>query len=205
MELETLTLSPNQPVLSCRHVSPKGRHCRQAVPAPDSLYCAIHEAKHRSAASSIQLTIDLATQLKEVRSASDITEFLIGVVNLLAENRIPARRAAVLTYIANSIRQSLRDEQREAASPLSGSIWATWIPAGGLCLFLWNLIRPPRPFSAATREAICAHARSSPPQSTPRQSPRNVTPLTYGRPWPVVHEERGRAAHQRLGRYAPFA
>ena len=116
MELQTLTVSPNQPLPSCRHVSPKGRHCRQAVPTPDSLYCAIHAAKHRSAVSSTQLTIDLATQLKEVRSASDITEFLIGVINLLAENRIPARRAAVLTYIANSIRQSLRDEQREAAS-----------------------------------------------------------------------------------------
>lgn len=121
MELQTLTVSPNQPLPSCRHVSPKGRHCRQAVPTADSLYCAIHAAKHHSAASSTQLTIDLASQLREVHSSSDITGFLIGVINLLAENRIPARRAAVLTYIANSIRQSLRDEQREAASAESSS------------------------------------------------------------------------------------
>lgn len=116
MELQTLTVSPNPSLPSCRHLSPKGRHCRQAVPTPDSLYCAIHAAKHHSAASSTQLTIDLASHLREVQSSSDITGFLIGVINLLAENRIPARRAAVLTYIANSIRQSLRDEQREAAS-----------------------------------------------------------------------------------------
>ena len=137
MELQTLAVNPNQPLPSCRHVSPKGRHCRQAVPAPDSLYCAIHSAKHRSAASSTQLTIDLASHLKEVHSASDITGFLIGVINLLAENRIPARRAAVLTYIANSIRQSLRDEQREAdAAPVE-------IDMGDLDPRRRHLLQPP--------------------------------------------------------------
>ena len=137
MELETLTVNPNQPLPSCRHVSPKGRHCRQAVPTPDSLYCAIHAAKHHSAASSTQLTIDLASHLKEVHSSSDITGFLIGVINLLAENRIPARRAAVLTYIANSIRQSLRDEQREAdAAPVE-------IDMGDLDPRRRHLLQPP--------------------------------------------------------------
>jgi hypothetical protein len=102
---------------ACAHVSPKGRHCHQAVFSADSPYCSIHARQRRHSTS--QITSQLASKLKEVQSASDITEFLIGVLNLLAEDRIPARRAAVLTYIANSIRQSLRDEQREADSSTS--------------------------------------------------------------------------------------
>lgn len=114
MENEPIVTNPDTtPLPSCRHISPKGRHCHQAVLNADSLYCAIHAPRYRRSAS--QITSELASKLKEVQSASDITEFLIGVLNLLAEERIPARRAGVLTYIANSIRQSLRDEQREAA------------------------------------------------------------------------------------------
>ena len=114
MEHQAVIADPEVLLPVCQHVYPKGRHCRQAVSAPDSPYCTIHELQRRR--SSTQLAVQLASKLKEVQSVSDITEFLIGVINLLAENRIPARRAAVLTYIANSIRQSLRDEQREAAS-----------------------------------------------------------------------------------------
>lgn len=114
MEHQILVANPEVVLPVCQHIFPKGRHCRQAASAPDSPYCAIHARGCRLA--SAQLAAQLASKLKEVQSASDITEFLIGVINLLAENHIPARRAAVLTYIANSIRQSLRDEQREAAS-----------------------------------------------------------------------------------------
>jgi len=72
----------------------------------DAIYCAIHAPKHRTNAAA------LAAKLKGISSYGDITHFLIGVINLLAEDRISARRAAVFTYIANSIRQAAREEDR---------------------------------------------------------------------------------------------
>jgi hypothetical protein len=154
MEHQTLIADPEVVLPVCQHIYPKGRHCRQAVSAPDSPYCTVH-VRSRNRAST-QLAAQLASKLKEVQSASDITEFLIGVINLLAENHIPARRAAVLTYIANSIRQSLRDEQREAASAEDSS--PPQIDFGDLL----------KPFPAPDRSAVEENAHGYQAPGVPR-------------------------------------
>src|SRR5262249_19132038 len=93
----------------CTHIYPKGRHCRQAVLNADALYCAIHAPQHRTSIAA------LAAKLNGISAFEAIPRFLIGVLNLLAQGQIPPRRAAVFTYIANSIRQAAREEDRVAS------------------------------------------------------------------------------------------
>jgi hypothetical protein len=59
---------------------------------------------------------DLPPELCEFSDISHVTKFLARLLVLLSENRISPRRAAVLSYIANSILSSLRAAQRQADS-----------------------------------------------------------------------------------------
>jgi hypothetical protein len=119
-----LAVKPCDVLHSCQHIYPKGRHCRQAVIDPDSAFCAAHAPRPRLATLAPNPASELASKLKEVESAADVTQFLAGLLNLLADNRVSARRAAVLTYIANSMLHSIRATQREDDSP--GQVMVDW-------------------------------------------------------------------------------
>jgi hypothetical protein len=121
--IQVFNVKPDDVPPPCQHIFPKGRHCRRAASGPDSQYCVYHARFHRPAASALASATDLASKLKQVSSAADVTDFLAGLLNLLAENRISVRRAAVLTYIANSMLHSLRAEQREDSS---GPLFVDW-------------------------------------------------------------------------------
>lgn len=124
MERQVIAVKPTGALPSCRHIYPKGRHCRQAVIDPDSAYCATHAPLPRPATVAPDSAAEIASKLKEVESAADVTQFLAGLLNLLADNRVSARRAAVLTYIANSMLHSLRAEQR--ANDSTGPFMVDW-------------------------------------------------------------------------------
>jgi hypothetical protein len=72
---------------------------------------------------------DLPPEFCEFSDISHVTKFLARLLVLLSENRISPRRAAVLSYIANSILSSLRAAQRQADSePQELQIYWTGIP-----------------------------------------------------------------------------
>ena len=85
----------------CRHTSPTGRRCR--TPAGTSAgFCAKHE--HEQAA---EVAAALTANLDDLSSPEQINTFLSRLLLLLAQDKISARRAAVLTYIASQLLRSV--------------------------------------------------------------------------------------------------
>jgi hypothetical protein len=108
--------SPNS-LPSCTHIFAKGRHCRQAVAKSGDLFCATHAPSHALATPPDPLA-ELASELGEITEIHQISQFLAKVLKLACLNLISISRAAALTYIANSLLNSLRlqnSEQRIAA------------------------------------------------------------------------------------------
>jgi hypothetical protein len=103
---------------SCTHIFAKGRHCRQAVAKPGDLFCAVHAPSHVLTAPPPDPLADLASQLGEISEINQVSQFLAKILKLACQNLISISRAAALTYIANSLLNSLRlqnSEQRIAA------------------------------------------------------------------------------------------
>ena len=100
------------PLPICTHIFNKGRHCRQAVSHFGGRFCATHARRHSQLAP---LPVPLAELDAEISDATDIAQvsrFLAKVLRLACQNRIGIRRAAALTYIANSLLNSLLNSLR---------------------------------------------------------------------------------------------
>ena len=113
---QTLSSSPAGASASlplCSNVSPKLRRCRQPVTHLGAQFCRTHSRIRRPRQLEANPLTDLPADLSSLNSYSEVTLFLARVLTLLSENRISPRRAAVLTYIANSILNSLRAAERQ--------------------------------------------------------------------------------------------
>lgn len=107
-------LSPNQ----CCRLSPTGRRCRAARSSPASCLCPRHRTMEQNARSA-DLSPDLAARLGDIReslqSVEGICDSLAELYVLLAQNRVSARRAAVLAQISNLVLRLLPDEEADQA------------------------------------------------------------------------------------------
>ena len=61
----------------------------------------------------VDLSADFLIQLDGLRSAGQINQFLAKLLILVVQNRISARRAAVLAYITNQLLRTLPAIDRE--------------------------------------------------------------------------------------------
>jgi hypothetical protein len=95
----------------CRHLDKSNRRCRKLVSDPESGLCNTHTA----AQAEPDLSADLTAGLEEFTSPATINNFLSRLLLLLSQNRISARRAAVLAYITNQILHTVAAIEREAA------------------------------------------------------------------------------------------
>jgi len=106
-------LSPNQ----CCHLSQTGRRCRAARSSPTSSLCTRHRAMEQNARSA-DLSPELAVRLTDIRkslqSVEGVRDSLAELYVLLAQNRVSARRAAVLAHISNLLLRLLPDEEDAA-------------------------------------------------------------------------------------------
>ena len=106
-------LSPNQ----CCHLSQTGRRCRAARCSPTSSLCTRHRAMEQTARSA-DLSSDLAARLTDIReslqSADGVRDSLAELYVLLAQNRVSARRAAVLAHISSLVLRLLPEEEDAA-------------------------------------------------------------------------------------------
>ena len=120
----------------CQYHSPSGRRCRFPVSDSRSPHCLRHAsrlaptsrglaptsrglAQPRSAALDDGLSSVLPTDPAAFKSPSQINDFLSALLVHLAQNRISARRAAVLAYITNQLLRTLPaiEKELEAQSP----------------------------------------------------------------------------------------
>src|SRR5712672_991538 len=91
----------------CAHRFSNSKRCRLYVTTLDASYCSIHAQLPQNQQDSPETSAVLTADLKEFRSAIPINEFLARLLLLLAENKISARRAAVLAYITNQLLHTL--------------------------------------------------------------------------------------------------
>jgi hypothetical protein len=91
----------------CQHRTATGKRCRLRVTDTSSGLCFQHASRGLHLLDSADLRSALAGELTEFNSAADINGFLSRLLLHLAENRVGARRAAVLAYISNLLLRTL--------------------------------------------------------------------------------------------------
>jgi len=107
-----------QPIASniprCLHRTPAGRRCRSRVSEPGMHFCERHTYLHTNLPATSDLAPQLLGDLIEIECAEDTRRILSKLFILLAQDRIPQKKAAVLTYILQQLLRSLAAIEREA-------------------------------------------------------------------------------------------
>jgi hypothetical protein len=87
---------------SCSHRHPSGKRCRFPV-YENSLFCALHSQPQFAPTQvpDVDLSSHFGPDSLNFKSACEVNEFLSSLARLMIENRISARRASVLAYIAS--------------------------------------------------------------------------------------------------------
>jgi hypothetical protein len=92
--------------LRCAYRTADGRQCRLFVTDAHAVLCPQHRAQqeHQDAADHYQ---HLTTNFQYFQTAQGINHSLMNLYQLLAQNRISPRRAAVLSYISSLLLRTL--------------------------------------------------------------------------------------------------
>ncbi|GAC1663816.1 MAG: hypothetical protein NVS9B4_18890 [Candidatus Acidiferrum sp.] len=94
----------------CNYSTPSGRPCRLPVRDVQSPRCSYHSTIRNADFDPEDLSSALTDKLSEFKSPSDINALLSRLLLLLAQNRITARRAAVLAYISNLLLRTIEEQ-----------------------------------------------------------------------------------------------
>jgi hypothetical protein len=98
----------------CQHRTRTGRRCRHSVSNAAAGLCSKHVHSRPIRFEESDLSAALIGQLTELKSASDLNQVLSNLFRLLSQDRIAARRAAVLAYIGNLLLRTLPALEHEA-------------------------------------------------------------------------------------------
>jgi hypothetical protein len=71
----------------------------------------------------VDLSVNFAAQLAELKSAEQINDFLGELLTLVVQNRISVRRAAVLAYITNQLLRTVSIMNKEDENEAAGFIF----------------------------------------------------------------------------------
>jgi hypothetical protein len=104
---QTVELVDSLPICTYIFVNSR-RHCRQAVAKLGDPFCATHARSHALVTPANDPLAELVTELGDASEIQQVSRFLAKVLKLACQNRISVRRAAALTYIANSLLNSIR-------------------------------------------------------------------------------------------------
>jgi hypothetical protein len=142
----------------CQFQYADGRLC--GLPALDSLkgYCRSHATlKSRSIHREDDLSTDLASPLGEYISQIEINHVLGKLFESLAANRVSAKRAATLAYIAQLLLQSQQGGKEEARRwPIDNSTFKQWL----------DIKAPFRPKPPKPEQELATHPSKSPSVET---------------------------------------
>jgi hypothetical protein len=90
----------------CAHRSSGGRRCRLSVSDPRSVFCPQHRSEQLEEEAADHFS-DLSRNFQSFQTAQGINHALMNLFQLLAQNRISPRRAAVLSHICGLLLRSL--------------------------------------------------------------------------------------------------
>jgi hypothetical protein len=93
----------------CKQRTRAGHPCQLPVRDTSSDLCFRHAGLRDRQKDPDDLSADLLDKLTEFHSPYEVNEFLARLLFLLVRNRISAKRAGVLTYIAAQLLSSLRE------------------------------------------------------------------------------------------------
>jgi hypothetical protein len=97
----------------CQYRTRTGRRCRHSVTDPAAGLCSRHAKSRQKYRQEADLSATLLGELTELSSACDINKVLSNLFLALTQDRIAARRAAVLAYIGNLLLRTLPAIDRE--------------------------------------------------------------------------------------------
>src|SRR6266851_781036 len=107
MNEQSINSSSTNDLSRCQHRTRTGRRCRHAVSSAAAGLCSKHVLSRPNRFEDSDLSANLLGQLTELKSASDLNQVLSNLFRLLSQDRIAARRAAVLAYIGNLLLRTL--------------------------------------------------------------------------------------------------
>jgi len=100
------TANPVVPMARCTHHTATGRRCRLSVSDAHSSLCRQHRAEQIQEESADH-HLELVRNFEGFQTAQGINHSLKHLYELLAQNRISPRRAAVLSYISSLLLRML--------------------------------------------------------------------------------------------------
>jgi len=109
----SFTQSEAKGAARCQHRTRTGRRCRHSVSHAAAGLCSRHAKSRQKYRQEADLSATLLGQLTELSSACDINKVLSNLFLALTQDRIAARRAAVLAYIGNLLLRTLPAMDRE--------------------------------------------------------------------------------------------
>ena len=92
--------------LRCIHRTPAGRQCRRFAADAHSALCPQHRAEQNQVQAADHY-LHLTRRFHDFQTAQGINHSLHNLYELLAQNRISTRRAAVLSYISSLLLRTL--------------------------------------------------------------------------------------------------
>lgn len=107
----------------CLYSTSDTRRCTMLRAPSHASLCPFHASQERQLLESDRVGADLATLSGEFKTGSDVNHALGKLFAVLAQNRIPARNAAVLAYIGQLLLQSLSTVKHEIQSKQGHSAW----------------------------------------------------------------------------------
>jgi hypothetical protein len=182
---ETLTQTPPPSPNRCQFETSDGRRCRMLRRNHPTL-CLFHARDEMQLLESHRLGAELsATLTGQFMTATDINFVLGKLFTATAQNRIPARNAAILAYIGQLMLHSLPRLKSEYPFEYKYESWNkmldNWIPLS----HSWPAPPPAAPVAAPPTTPTTAPAATTPantsapvtvPPSTPATAPAPATP-----------------------------
>src|SRR5436190_13977730 len=107
MNVATANSNPCNTSARCQHEFENGTRCRLPVPSADSAFCPRHARLGQNQPAEEDFREKLLKNSQDFQTAQGINFALGNLYDLVAQNRISARRAAVLAYINSLLLRTL--------------------------------------------------------------------------------------------------
>ncbi len=114
----------NISIIRCQFQFSDGRNCRMLRTASHPSFCAFHAREDLQLIESQSLGTEISTPLNgDFLTATDINHVLGKLFTAVAQDRIPLRKAAVLTYLGQVMLSSLPHVKQEFPFKYSIDQW----------------------------------------------------------------------------------
>jgi len=107
MNTESANSNPSNTSARCRHQFENGTRCRLLALSADSAFCPRHARLGQNQPVEEDLKASLLKNSQDFQTAQGINLALGNLFDLVAQNRISTRRAAVLAYINSLLLRTL--------------------------------------------------------------------------------------------------